>query len=132
MTLYNPNQLMQEKIKESTLGFAINNTAIDRESGKTYVIQYPSFGLAMSAPSLSVRLNRHDLSADNSIQLIKCLLIIQSLPEAAFEETADELEGIYHFYKDRQTQINLPKPPAKKIKGKLRAKQVRPAFILEP
>jgi len=64
--------------------------------------------------------------------LLKCLLIIQTLPEAALEEAAEELEGIYRFYADRLPQINIPTIPVSSIRGKLRATQVRPPIVLEP
>lgn len=64
--------------------------------------------------------------------LLKCLLIIHSLPGNALEEAAEELEGISHFYANRLPQVNLPIVPASSIKGKLRATQIRPPIVLEP
>jgi CRISPR/Cas system CSM-associated protein Csm3 (group 7 of RAMP superfamily) len=64
--------------------------------------------------------------------LLKCLLIIQALPENALEEAAEDLEGISRFYADRLPQVNLPVVPASSIKGKLRSTQIRPPIVLEP
>ncbi len=64
--------------------------------------------------------------------LLKCLLIIQTLPEAALEEASEELEGIYHFYTNRLPQANLTMIAASTIRGKLSSMQVRPPLALEP
>ncbi len=104
----------------------------DRESGKPIIIQHPSFDLMMSSSYLSFRTDSQRLSPDKLILLIKCLLIIQTLPEAALEEAAEELEGISRFYANRLPQVNLPLIPASSIKGKLKATQVRPPIVLEP
>jgi hypothetical protein len=90
----------------------------DRESGKAIVIQYPSFP--------------YRLSPDKLMLLLKCLLIIQTLPESALEEASEELEEIYRFYTNRLAQANLPVIPARTIKGKLKATQIRPPIVLEP
>jgi hypothetical protein len=129
MKLYNPNQLKQDKFEQTSSGVNLNDLAFDRESGKTFIIHYPSFGLVMSGASLPVRLDRPGLSRDNLIKLAKCLIILQFLPEEALEETTGQLEGIYRFYKDREAQIGLPKPSVNKIKGKLQSKQVHLASL---
>ena len=105
---------------------------MDRESGKAIVIEYPSFDLMMSATSLSFKTDAYRLSPDKLMLLLKCLIIIQTLPEAALEEASEELEGIYHFYSDRSKQSNPAGIPASSIRGKLRAMQVRPPIVLEP
>jgi hypothetical protein len=107
---------------------------VDRESGKAIEIQYPSFDLMMFGSSLSFRTDSYRFSPDKLILLLKCLLIIQTLPEAALEEASEELEGIYRFYTNRLAQANLPMISASTItiKGKLNATQVRPPIVLEP
>jgi len=104
----------------------------DRESGKPIIIQHPSFDLMMSDSSLSFRTDFQRFSLDKLMLLLKCLLIIRTLPEPALEEAAAELEGISHFYTNRLPQVNLPTIPARSIKGKLRATEVRPPIVLEP
>ena len=69
---------------------------------------------------------------DKLMLLLKCLLIIQTLPEAALEEASEELEGIYRFYINRLSQVNIPAIPASSIRGKLRSTQVRSPIVLEP
>ena len=86
----------------------------------------------MSGSSLSFRTDFQRLSPDKLMLLLKCLLIIQTLPEAALEEAAEELEGISRFYANRLPQVNPPMIPGSSIKGKLRATQVRPPIVLEP
>lgn len=130
--LCNPNQLTQPKHSQTSSGIALNNVVFDRESGKPIVIQYPSFDLMMSGSSLSFRTDSQRLSPDKLMLLLKCLLIIQTLPEAALEEAAEELEGISRFYADRLPQINVPTIPASSIRGKLRTTEVRPPIVLEP
>jgi hypothetical protein len=127
----NPNQLNQ-KYSQTSSGAALNNVIFDRESGKAIVIQYPSFDLMMSDSSLSFRTDSYRFSPDKLMLLLKCLLIIQTLPEAALEEASEELEGIYRFYKNRLSQINVPTISASSIRGKLRSTQVRPPIVLEP
>jgi hypothetical protein len=104
----------------------------DRESGKPLRIQFPNFDLIMSSASLSFRTDWQTLSPDKLFLLLKCLLIIQSLPETALEEAVEDLEGISRFYLNRLSQVNLPMIPSNSIKGKLRATEVRPPFVLEP
>jgi hypothetical protein len=130
----NPNQLNQYQYKHSqtSSGTTFNNVILDRESGKAIVIQYPSFDLMMSGSSLSFRTDSYRLSPDKMMLLLKCLLIIQTLPESALEEASEELEGIYRFYTNRPAQANLPVIPTSSIRGKLRSTQVRPPIVLEP
>jgi len=127
-----PNQLNQYKHGQTSSGIALNNVVLDRESGKAIVIQYPSFDLMMSGSSLSFRTDSCRLPPDKLMLLLKCLLIIQTLPEAALEEASEELEGIYRFYMNRLSQVNTPTIPVSSIKGKLRSTQVRPPIVLEP
>jgi hypothetical protein len=130
----NPNQLnqYQHKHSQTSSGTTLNNVVFDRESGKAIVIQYPSFDLMMFGSSLSFRTDSYRLSPDKLMLLLKCLLIIQALPEAALEEASEELEGIYRFYINCIPQANLPMIPASTIRGKLSAMQVRPPIVLEP
>lgn len=96
------------------------------------MIQYPSFDLIMSDTSLSFRTDSYRLSPDKLMLFLKCLLIIQNLPEAALEEACEELEGISHFHKNRLPQTSITTIPASSIRGKLRATKVRPPIVLEP
>jgi hypothetical protein len=127
----NPSQLTQYQLNQTSADIVGNNVIVDRVSGKPFIIQNPFFDLMLSGSTLSFVTDSQRISNDKLVLILKCLLIIQTLPEAALEETAHELEGIYHFYKDRQTQINLPEIPSSKIKGKLKAMQVRPPIVLE-
>ena len=86
----------------------------------------------MSGSSLSLKTSWQGLPLDKLMLLLKCLIIIQTLPEAALEEASEELERISRFYSNRLLQVNLPVIPAGSIKGKLRATQVRPPIVLEP
>ncbi len=132
ITPCNPNQLTQYKHSQTSSGVALNNTVFDRESGKPITIQYPSFDLIMSDASLSFRTDAYRLSSGRLVLLLKCLLIIQDLPEAALEEACEELGGISRFHKNRLPQASIPTIPASSIRGKLRATQVRPPIVLEP
>jgi hypothetical protein len=105
---------------------------IDRESGKSIEIKLLDFDMEMSSSSFSLRTDVQRLSLDKLMLLLKCLLIIQALPEAALEEACEELEGISQFYENRLSQVNLPTIPASSIRGKLRAMQIRPPIVLEP
>lgn len=126
-----PSQLNQYQLNQTSAEIIGNNVIVDRVSGKPFIIQNPFFDLMLSGSTLSFVTDSQRISNDKLVLILKCLLIIQALPEAAIDETANELNSIYNFYKDRQTHLSLAKPPAKKIKGKLRAKKNRPAFILE-
>ena len=86
----------------------------------------------MASSSLSLRADSQRVSPDKLMLFLKCLLIIQTLPEIALEEVAEELEGISRFYANCLPQVNLPMVHASSIKGKLRATQVRPPIVLEP
>jgi hypothetical protein len=123
--------LTQHKHSQTSSGIALNNVVFDRESGKPIIIQHPSFDLMMSGSSLSFRTDSQRLSPDKLMLLIKCLLIIQTLPEAALEEATEKLEGISCFYANRLPKVNLHTIPASSIKGKLKPTQVRPPIILE-
>ncbi|HBE20472.1 MAG TPA: hypothetical protein DEG17_21135 [Cyanobacteria bacterium UBA11149] len=85
----------------------------------------------VSDSSLFFKTNWNPLSQTQLIALLKCLVYLQSLPEAALEEAAEELEKIADFYSDRLPQTNLPTNPVSSIKGKLKAAQVRPPIVLE-
>lgn len=86
----------------------------------------------MCDSSLSFRTEWQRFAPDKLMLLVKCLLILQTLPETALEEAYEELKGISRFYANRQPQVNSPMIPASSIKGKLRATQVRPPIVLEP
>lgn len=123
---------MQQRHSQTSGGIPIKNRIFDRESGKPIIIQSPCFDLMMSDSSLSLRTDWRRLPQDKLIVLLKCLLILQTMPEAGLQEAADELEAISRFYSNRLSQTNLPMIPASSIKGKLRATQVRPPIVLEP
>lgn len=59
----------------------------------------------MSGSSVSVRTDWNRLPRPTLSALLKCLFILQSLPESALEEAADELKGISDFYSDRFPQL---------------------------
>lgn len=86
----------------------------------------------MSDSSLFFQTEWNRLAPTKLIAVLKCLVYLQSLPEAALEEAADELEKIADFYSNRFPEPNLPTIPASTIKGKLKAAQVRPPIVLEP
>ncbi|MDG3496249.1 hypothetical protein FEV09_17020 [Pseudanabaena catenata USMAC16] len=85
----------------------------------------------MSDSSFSLTTDWQSLSPEKLILLLKCLLMIKALPEAALEETVEELESISRFYANRFPQSSLPVIPASTIKGKLKQVQVRPTITLE-
>jgi hypothetical protein len=127
----NPNQLTQHRPSQTSSGTASNNVIVDRESGQPIGIQYPSFDWMMSDSSLSFKTDLSRLPQDKFILLLKCLLIIQSLPEAALEEAYEELESISRFYANCLPQVNIPTIPTSNIRGKLKATQVRPPIVLD-
>lgn len=130
--LCSPKQLIPQKNSQTSAGMATKKIVLDRESGKTLVIQYPFFDLMMSDSSLSFRTDLHRLPQTKLIALLKCLLILQSLPEVALEEAAGELKGIADFYADRAPQESLSILPASAIRGKLISAKIRPPIVLEP
>ncbi|NER28440.1 MAG: hypothetical protein F6J89_12595 [Symploca sp. SIO1C4] len=85
----------------------------------------------MSESSLLLRTDRYPISSKGLLELIKCFIILQSLPESALEEAAEELEGIAQFYSNRTPQSTQAILPSKIIKGKLQSKQVRSTIVLE-
>jgi hypothetical protein len=85
----------------------------------------------MSGSTLSVQTNLYRLPSDKLILLLKCLLIIQVLPEDSLEEAFEELVGINRFYKNRIPHVNTPMISDGNIRGKLNATQVRPPLVLE-
>ncbi|NEP57663.1 MAG: hypothetical protein F6K31_11665 [Symploca sp. SIO2G7] len=86
----------------------------------------------MSESSLSFKTSWQSLAPDKFILLLKCLFIIQTLPESALEEAAEVLEEIFNFYANRSSQLNLPTVSTSNIKGKLKTTQLRPPIVLEP
>jgi hypothetical protein len=120
----NPRHLIQSRYSQTSSGIALDNIIFDRESGKP-------FELVMSNTSLAFRTDWQHLSPSKLILLLKCLFLIQSLPETALQEAAEELEEISHFYANRSPQSSVPTIPVSRIRGKLRAIQVRPPIVLE-
>ncbi len=125
-------QLTLQKYNRTSAGIVTKSLVVDRDSGKTFVIQYPSFDLMMSDSSLSFRTDWNRLPLSKLIALLNCLLILQSLPQIGLEEATEKLEEIADFYSNRSTKADLPIIPASSIKGKLRAAQIRPPIVLEP
>ena len=129
---WNPKQLTLQTHSQTSTGLSPTISFFDRESGKNFVIQSISFDLMMSDSSLFFQTEWNRLAPTKLIAVLKCLVYLQSLPEAALEEAADELEKIADFYSNRFPEPNLPTIPASTIKGKLKAAQVRPPIVLEP
>jgi hypothetical protein len=86
----------------------------------------------MSDSSLFWKADRDRLSPSNLMLLLKCLYILQSLPEVALKEAAENLEGIADFYTDYSPQASLPSISTSTIKGTLKSTQIRPPIVLEP
>lgn len=122
--------MTQHKHSQTSSSIDPKHVVFDRESGKPITIEYPSFDLMMSGSVLSFRIDSQRLSLDKLMLLLKCLLVIQTLPEAALEEAVEELESISRFYANRSSQVDLP-AVSTSIKGKLRAVEVRPPIVLE-
>jgi hypothetical protein len=116
---------------QTSTGLLATTSFFDKERGKTFIVQCPSFDIMMSDSFLSLRTDRDKLS-QNAILRLKCLLILLSLPEVALEEAAENLEDIANFYTDRFPQASLPNTLASTIKGTLKSAQVRPPIVLEP
>jgi hypothetical protein len=130
---YNHNQLIPQRVNQTSSGVAVsNNIVFDRESGKPIVIQHPSLTLMVSDSSLTFSTDYQPFSQEKLLLLLKCLLILQTLPEPALEEATEDLEGIARFYSNRLLKADVSTLPASSIKGKLRATQVRPPIVLEP
>ncbi len=85
----------------------------------------------MSDSTLSFATSWQNISQHKLVLLLRCLLIIQALPEVALEEASGELEGIFNFHASRLNQTVSPKISSGSIKGKLKAIQVRPPITLE-
>ena len=117
------NQYQHKYIQTTSSATFSSNVVLDRESGRAITIQYPSFDLRLTNSSL--------LSPDKVALLVKCLLIIQALPEAALEEASEELEDIYHFHSNRLPQTSTTMIPASTIRSRLNTMQVRPPIVLE-
>jgi hypothetical protein len=107
-----------------------NNSVFDRETGESIVIHHPSFGIT-SDPFVSFRNEGESSYSGKILLLLKCLVIIASLPEAALEETVEELEVISRFYVNRFPSDNLPAIASSTVKGKLSTPKVRPPIVLE-
>lgn len=86
----------------------------------------------MSDAYFSIQHHWQDLSPEKLKLLLKCLLILQTLPEAALQEAAEELEDIAQFHAERSS-LGYPRlTSTSQIKGKLEATQLRPPIVLEP
>jgi hypothetical protein len=128
---YNLNPLIQPQRNSQTLGVP-TNFVFDRESGKTLVIEYPSFDLVMSDSLLSFTTDLNRLPRTKLFTLLKCLLILQSLPEIALEEAVGEIAEIANFHANRFPRSRLPAVPGSSIRGALRSAQIRPPIVLGP
>jgi hypothetical protein len=118
------------RFNQTSSGMDSNNSVFDRETGESIVIHYPSFGIT-SDPFVSFRNEGRNSDYGKMLLLLKCLVIIASLPEAALEETVEELEGISRFYVNRLPSDELPVIAPSTIKGKLGNAKVRPPIVLE-
>lgn len=125
-----PNRLNRPQHNQTSSGIN-SNEFIDRDSGKRLSIEKPSFNLNVSDSTLSFTTNWGNSSVNKRVLLLKCLLIIQNLPEAALDEASHELEGILLFYTDRISKTESLKISTGHIEGKLKAIQVRPPITLE-
>jgi hypothetical protein len=90
---------MMPKYSETSVGIFRDNFVFDRDSGKPLKIQDPFLDLEVSASCLSFRATWHQLPPSKTVMLLKCLLILQSLPETVLEEAAKKLEelGLPYF-----------------------------------
>jgi hypothetical protein len=88
--------------------------------------------LTIAESFVFLKTDKEQLSPNKLILLLKCLLILQYLPEAALEEAAENLEEITDFYIGRSPKANLPQASSSTIKGTLKSVQVRPPIVLEP
>jgi hypothetical protein len=118
------------RFNQTSSGMDSNNAVFDRETGKSIVIHYPSFGMT-SDPFISYGNDGDSSYSGKMLLLVKCLVIIASLPEAALEETVEELEGISRFYVNRFHSNDLPAIAPSTVKGKLGTAKVRPPIVLE-
>lgn len=94
------------------------------------VVELPT-RITMSATSLSFKTDWNNVPVSNLPALLKCLVILQSLPQNALEEAVEELKEIAVFYATPLPQEKLPVIPASNIKNKLMPAQVRPSIVLE-
>lgn len=86
----------------------------------------------MSNNSLSLSIDRDRLPLNRMIAILKCLVILQSLPEAGLEEAVEGLERVSDFYTDRSVQVDLPTISPISIKGRIKSAQIRQPIVLEP
>ncbi len=153
-----PNQLKLSTLSQTSPGFLKRKVFLDRESGKEFVIQSlpfedifadsylsitsdlngknfaiqsSSFDVNISGASLSISTDLNRLSHNNLIALLKCLLHLQVLPEAALEEVVEELRSIADFYYDRNPPVSLANTLSSNIKGELKHSQVRDPIVLD-
>lgn len=85
---------MMPKYSATSAGIVRNNFVFDRDSGKQLTIQDPFLDLEESASTLSFRTTWHHFPPSRIVMLLKCLLILQSLPENVLEEVAKKLEEL--------------------------------------
>jgi len=126
----NPNQLPQSQYSQTSSGTA-SKVIFDRDTGKPIIIRDFSLNLSMTESDFSFTTSWQNMSQHKLVLLLRCLLIIQALPESALEEASEELEGIFHFYISRLNQTVPPPISVGSIQGKLKEIQVRPPIILE-
>jgi hypothetical protein len=129
---YNLNQLISQISDQTSSGIVSTKEIIDREDGRKITINYPLFDFMVTESSVSLRAGADFLKipSDKLILLLKCLIILQSLPKNALEEAINELEEIKSFHTKKMTSNNSPLLGISKIKGKL-SSTVRPPIIFE-
>ena len=109
-----------------------NNAVRDRETGESIVIHHPYSSSGRTSNLFAPFANDGEsLSSHRMALLIKCLLVIASLPEEALEEATEELEGISRFYVNRFPSNERPAIASSTIKVKLGTAKVRPPIVLE-
>ena len=118
------------RFNQTSSGMDSNNSVFDRETGESIIIHHPSFGIT-SDPFVSFRNEGESSYSGKMLLLLKCLVIIASLPEAALEETVEELEGISRFHVNRFPSDDIPVIASSNVKGKLGTPKVRPPIVLE-
>lgn len=132
MEQWNLNQSKLRNHSPTSTGVSVTSFDSNRGVERRLEIQLPSFDLTMSDSSLSFKTDWSRLPSVKLIALLKCLLILQTLPQDALEEAAENLIEIADFYSDRLHQASLPTVPTHIVEGKLISTQIRPPIVLEP
>jgi hypothetical protein len=129
--------------RESGKKFVIHSLPFDRTlsdsplfntndlNSKNLAVQGSSFDVTISGSSLSISTSLNRFSQDSLIALLKCLLHLQVLPDAALEEVVEELKSIADFYSQHTPQASLSPVVFNTIKGKIKHSQVRQPIVLE-